>query len=65
MKTLAGEHDAGVRQLLVVLAHVSQDLGIRHGAGFRFLARLHDDHDSHLQDSFEISSFIFWSNTPA
>ena len=56
VQALAGQHDAGLHQLLVVLAHRRQQLlvsGIT--PGFRFLARLHDHHDSHSVAPLNIS----------
>src|SRR5262245_36811617 len=47
VKSLARFHDAGLHELLVVLAHRGQEIGGRHLTGFRFLARLHNHHDSH------------------
>src|SRR5258708_2490274 len=47
LQAFTGEHDAGLDQLLVVLAHRRQQLLAGHLAGFRVLARLHDDHESH------------------
>ena len=47
LQALAGQHDAGLHQLLVELAHLCEQLGAGHHAGFRALVGLDDDHEPH------------------
>src|SRR3712207_260100 len=47
VEPLAGEHDAGLRELLVVLAHRLEQLRARHLAGFALGGGLDHDHDAH------------------
>src|SRR5437867_4019564 len=47
MEALAGEHHAGVGQLLVIASHRSEELPAWHDAGLGVRVGLHDDHDSH------------------
>src|SRR5688572_12767706 len=51
LQPFTAEEDAGVDQVLVVLAHRRQQLLARQLAGFRVLARLHNDHESHVRPS--------------
>src|SRR5206468_10691804 len=57
LQAFAGLHDAGVHQLLVELAHVSQQLMVRENAGLRVLGCLDDDHESHLDASLVVCSY--------
>src|SRR5690348_9526440 len=54
MQPLAGQHDAGLDQLLVVVAHLGQELFARHDAGLRIGVRLDHHHDAHLSVSFDV-----------
>ena len=47
LQAVGGQQDAGLDQLLVVLAHGLEQLGRGHHARFGTLVRLDDDHDSH------------------
>src|SRR3954471_4721532 len=47
LQAFAREHDAGLDQLLVVLAHRGEQLLARHLAGFGILACLDNDHETH------------------
>src|SRR5829696_408721 len=47
MEPLTGEHDASLDQLLVVLAHVGQQLLVRQGTALRRLVGLQQNHESH------------------
>jgi hypothetical protein len=48
METLAGQHHAGIGQLLVVFAHGLEKFLVRHHTGFRVLVRLDNHHESHV-----------------
>ena len=51
VQPFAGQHDAGLHELLVVLAHRGQQLLVGHHAGLGVLVRLHDHHESHRRIS--------------
>ena len=58
MQAFAGQHHAGLHQLLVELAHLGQQLLAGHHAGFGFLRRLDHHHESHrLAPSVRIVRF--------
>src|SRR5207244_10367939 len=48
MEPLAGEHHAGLDQLLVEVGHLAEDLLARHLAGFALGACLDQNHHSHV-----------------
>src|SRR3989442_8859627 len=52
LESLACEHHAGLRQLLVELPHLGQDLLVREDARFRVLVRFDDHHESHRKSPF-------------
>ena len=65
-QTLAGEHDAGPGQLLVVAAHRGEGLLARHDAGLGLLVRLDDDHElGHLDLLRSIGFLPYTSNERA
>ena len=47
MQPFAREHDAGLHQFFVELAHLGQQLLVGQNAGFRVLRRLDQNHESH------------------
>jgi hypothetical protein len=47
-------HYAGFRQLFIVFTHGRKQLLAWHFTGFRILAGFHNDHESHLDNSFLI-----------
>src|SRR3954447_8589778 len=49
VQSLAGQHDAGIDELFVVLAHRSEQLLARHDARLAVLVSLHDHHESHVR----------------
>src|SRR6185312_17308761 len=55
LQPVAGQHHAGLHQLLVVLAHRLEQRGVRQHAGFAVLVRFHDYHASHRRLSRESS----------
>src|SRR5262249_26942066 len=52
VQSLTREHDAGLHELLIVVAHVGEELLAREDALFGSLGRLDDNHDSHRSVSF-------------
>src|SRR3954469_21505286 len=54
LQPFACQHNAGLGQLLIELAHLGQNLLIRKNPGFGFRGRLHDYHKPHVR----ISSLI-------
>src|SRR6185312_11513808 len=52
LQSLAGEHDARLRELLVESAHLLQQLLARHHAGLAVGGRSHHHHESHQNGSF-------------
>jgi hypothetical protein len=52
MQALAGEHDAGLDQLLVELAHLGEEFRARHLAGLGCFAGFDDDHEFHWSCPF-------------
>src|SRR5262245_46984640 len=60
VQALASEHDPGLHQLLVELAHVGQELLARHLAGFRRLRGFDDHHDFHDWTSCVLRAAAGW-----
>ena len=48
VSVLAGHHDAGLDELLVVLLHLREQLLARHLAGLGLVGCLDQDHETHL-----------------